>query len=94
VIRFAYVTGWRSVSEVLPLKWEQVDYQAQTVRLEPGITKNKRGRVFPMTDELNQLLTEQFDAQETPCRRHRLSLGVPLQWPKVEELQKGLEDRL
>jgi integrase len=60
VIKFAFVTGWRCISEVLPLQWPQVDFQAETVRLEPGTTKNKRARVFPMTAELKQLLTEQW----------------------------------
>jgi integrase len=75
VIRFAYVTGWRSVSEVLPLRWDQVDFQAQTVRLEPGTTKNKRGRVFPMTDELKQLLREQSDKH-----RELLAEGIDSPW--------------
>ena len=26
VVRFAYVTGWRVQSEILPLEWRQVDW--------------------------------------------------------------------
>ena len=59
VVKFAYITGWRSLSEVLPLQWSQVDFDAETVRLEPGTTKNKQARVFPMTAELRQLLLAQ-----------------------------------
>lgn len=58
VVTFAFVTGWRIQSEVLPLEWRNVDRQAQEVRLDPGTTKNKAGRVFPFTDELTRL----FDA--------------------------------
>jgi integrase len=47
VVEFAYRTGWRIPSEVLPLRWAQVDFTAGTVRLEPGTTKNAEGRVFP-----------------------------------------------
>jgi integrase len=52
VVTFAYITGWRVPSEVLTLQWRQVDFQAGTVRLEPGTTKNRDGRTFPMTAEL------------------------------------------
>jgi len=59
VVSFAYVTGWRIRSEVLPLEWRQVDFAAGTVRLDPGTTKNREGRVFPMTDDLRNLLKRQ-----------------------------------
>ena len=59
VIRFAYVTGWRIDSEVLPLEWRQVDFSAAEVRLDAGTTKNDDGRVFPFTAELRTILEEQ-----------------------------------
>lgn len=48
-IEFAYLTGWRVPSEVLPLTWTQVDFDAGIVRLEVGTTKNRAGRTFPFT---------------------------------------------
>lgn len=48
VVTFAYLTGWGVNSEVLPLQWRQVDFTAVRVRLEPGTTKNKQGREFPI----------------------------------------------
>ena len=33
VVTFAYITGWRVTSEILPLTWTQVDFNAGTVRL-------------------------------------------------------------
>ena len=54
VIEFAYITGWRIPSEVL--EWRQVDFEAGEVRLDPETTKNREGRVFPMTDDLRALL--------------------------------------
>jgi integrase len=56
VITFAYVTGWRIPSEVLRLEWRQIDFAAGEVRLNPGQTKNREGRVFPFTPELRSLL--------------------------------------
>jgi integrase len=32
VITFAYITGWRIASEILPLQWRQVDFDAGEVR--------------------------------------------------------------
>jgi integrase len=46
VALFAYRTGWRK-SEILTLRWGQVDLAAGIVRLEPGTTKNAEGRTFP-----------------------------------------------
>lgn len=62
VIEFSYVTGWRIESEVLPLEWRQVDFRAGEVRLDAGTTKNREGRVFPMTDDLRRLLEAQHEA--------------------------------
>jgi integrase len=56
VIEFAYITGWRIPSEVLTLEWRQVDFKAGEIRLDPETTKNREGRVFPMTDDLRELL--------------------------------------
>lgn len=61
VVTFAYYTGWRIRSEVLPMQWRQVDLSAGTARLEPGTTKNEEGRLFPfaMLPELAEVLKEQ-----------------------------------
>ncbi len=58
-MRFAYLTGWRLRSEILRLLWRNVDFDAGTVRLDVGSTKNGDGRVIYMTTELRQLLEEQ-----------------------------------
>ncbi|NOT26099.1 MAG: site-specific integrase [Acidobacteria bacterium] len=64
VIAFAYVTGWRIASEVLPMEWRQVDFKAGEVRLDPGTTKNREGRVFKMTTQLRSLLEVQRDERD------------------------------
>lgn len=58
VVTFAYITGWR-LAEITGLMWPQVDFEAGTVRLEPGTTKNKAGRTFPFIPELRSLLEAQ-----------------------------------
>lgn len=44
---------------MLPLQWRQVDLRVGEVRLDPGTTKNREGRVFYLTAELHQLLKRQ-----------------------------------
>lgn len=72
VVTFAYLTGWRVPSEVLPLQWRQVDLKAGIVRLDPGATKNDEGRTFPFGQVLPTLrdvlehqraLTEQLERE-------------------------------
>ncbi len=55
---FAFYTGWRIRSEILPLTWFQVDLDEGIVRLEPGTTKSGEGREFPFSEipELYELL--------------------------------------
>lgn len=66
VVTFAYLTGWRVASEVLPLKWGQVDRRARTIRLEPGSTKNDQGRVLPYgaLPELIEVVEQQWREHE------------------------------
>jgi len=60
VVRFAYATGWRTASEVLPLEWRHVDWEGRSVRLDPHTTKNGEGRSFPFTTEIERILTAQL----------------------------------
>ena len=60
VIEFAYITGWRIDSEVLPLEWRHVDFAGNEVRLDAHTTKNDEPRVFPLTDNLRQILEQQY----------------------------------
>ncbi len=70
IAAFAFITGWRTPSEILPLEWRQVDRQAGEIRLDPGRTKNGEGRVFPVTRELRRVLDQQHAIADT-LRRER-----------------------
>jgi hypothetical protein len=73
VVRFAFATGWRTTSEVLPLEWRHVDWHGRCVRLDAHTTKNDEGRVFPFTVDLDKILTaqlaihKQLKAADTIC---------------------------
>jgi hypothetical protein len=41
-----YYIGWRVNSELLKLEWHQIDRKTGVIRLEPGTTKNRAGRMF------------------------------------------------
>ena len=71
VVTFAYLTGWRIRSEILPLTWDRVDFKAGIVRLEPGTTKNDEGRQFPITalPELEAALRAQLEATRAAEKR-------------------------
>ena len=59
MIEFAFLTGWRCRSEVLPLEWRNVDFAAGEVRIDAGASKNGEPRVFPITARLRSLLDAQ-----------------------------------
>ena len=71
---FAYVTGWRTKSEILPLQWAQVDRAAGIVRLEPNTTKNREGRefVYSAIDELREVIEAQWQAREALKRQGKI----------------------
>jgi integrase len=59
-VTFAYQVGWRVMSEVLLLTWEQVDLEVGTVRLEVGTTKTKKGRLVYLPNLLRGVLESQW----------------------------------
>ena len=66
LVTFAYYTGWRS-EEIRSLQWRQVDLKAGCVRLEPGTTKNKQGRIVYLTQEITELLGELWKERRLDC---------------------------
>jgi integrase len=61
VFEVAYITGWRVSSELLTRKWQHVDLATNWLRLDPGESKNSEGRMFPLTPELRDVLSQQLE---------------------------------
>ena len=55
-------------SEVLRLLWRNVDFKTGLVTLDPGMMKNREGRVFQMTAGLRSILEAQRRATQTTER--------------------------
>ncbi len=59
-------------------QWNQVDLESRTVRLEPGTTKNREGRLIVLDGELLQVIEAQWNKRkiaEIPGR-HRAYLLI------------------
>jgi integrase len=84
-MEFAFITGWRITSEVLPLEWRNVDLRAGEIRLDPNTTKNCDARVFPITDDLRVLLDERRHATKELERKH----GQIIPWVFFRLVAKG-----
>lgn len=76
-VRFAWITGWRR-GEITNLRWMNVDFARGEVRLEPGTTKNREGRTFPMTKDLRAILENLKPESAFPGQLVFLYRGRPL----------------
>jgi integrase len=61
IVRFVSLTGWR-ISEVLGLRWENVDMSVREVRL--GTSKNGRPRTLALNGELWDVMVRRWEARE------------------------------
>lgn len=87
VAAFGYHTGWRR-GEILNLQWRQVDRRAGEVRLDPGTTKNREGRMFPYGEfpTLRELIEAQWQAHEQLKAKGILS---PWVFPRLRGAKPG-----
>lgn len=76
VVQAAYMTGWRTQSEIITRRWEHVDFEGGWLRLEPGETKNQDGRQFPLTPELRGVLLAQLERAKAIAT----ATGKPVPW--------------
>jgi integrase len=76
VITTAYITGWRTDSELLSRQWRHVDLERGWLRLDPGESKSKAPRAFPLTDELKAVL----EAQRDHVRAIEHATGAIIPW--------------
>ena len=54
-ITFLYLSGWR-LGEMKALEWRDVDLAGKVVHLRPEISKNKDGRLLPLSGELLEII--------------------------------------
>jgi integrase len=80
-VTVAYTYGWRTQSEVLTLERRQLDLEAETLRLDPGQTKNDDGRLVYLTPEIKALLSAQVD--RVKALEKRLGRVVPYLFPHL-----------
>ena len=95
VVKFAYATGWRTASEVLPLEWRNVDWNGRCVRLDAHTTKNGEARSFPFTAEIEKMLKAQLAEHE---RLKAAGTICPFVFQRdgerISDLPQGVADRL
>jgi integrase len=70
----AYVTGWRVHDEILTRQRHHL--KDGWLRLEPGETKNREGRMFPLTP----MLREALEKQETKTEALQRAKGIIIPW--------------
>jgi integrase len=87
VARLAYTCGWRIDSELLPLTWSQVDLEQGTLRIPPGGSKNRDGRLVYSIPALKDGLA----AQRARVLTLELELGCGIPWvfPQLGGGRKG-----
>ncbi len=77
IATFAFRSGWR-LREVTGLRWEDVDLESGTVRLEARRSKNGEGRVLPIR-EVPELI-ELLEARRLATRKLELRTGQIIPW--------------
>ena len=88
----AYTFGWRTQSEVLTLERRQLDLEAETLRLDPGTTKNDDGRLVYLTPELKTLLSAQVE--RVKALEKKLGRIIPYLFPHLGQRGGHINRRL
>ena len=65
-VTFLYLSGWR-VGEMRRLEWRDVDLAGRVIRLRPELSKNKTGRVLPLTGELLEVIERAAQYRRLDC---------------------------
>jgi integrase len=68
LLEAGFITGWRK-GELLSREWRHIDLEAGWLRLEPGETKNGKGRQFPLIPRLRVVLEAQLERKRSIERK-------------------------
>ncbi|MGH9625118.1 MAG: site-specific integrase, partial [Bryobacteraceae bacterium] len=97
ILVIGYHFGMRR-GEILNLRWDQVDWDGNVIRLEKRQTKGKKARVAPLYGELRAWLEMAYAARDPECssivswRGHGIS-EVKTAWQKAR-VRAGVPDLL
>jgi integrase len=83
----AHTYGWRTQSEVLTRERRHLDLGEGTLRIDPGETKNKKGRIVYLTPDLKVLLTAQLARVE--AIRKQTGRIIPYLFPHLRGRRHG-----
>src|SRR5579885_2666326 len=65
-VTFLYLSGWR-LGEMKALEWRDVDLAGRVVRLRPETSKNKDGRLLPLSGELLEIMERAQAKRRLDC---------------------------
>jgi integrase len=65
-ITFLYLSGWR-LGEMKALEWRDVDLAGSVGHLRPEISKNKEGRLLPLSAELLEIIERAHNTRRLDC---------------------------
>ena len=91
LLTLGYWSGMRK-GEMFGLRWEQVDLRERVIRLNPGETKNKDGRILPLFGDLLETIRMQRairDAEYPTCewvfhyQGKQLGKNIRRQWERA-----------
>jgi integrase len=97
ILDFAYYSGWRR-REITELTWAEIDVAGSVIRLDPGRSKTRTGRVLPISVPLARVLARREVRREAgePFVFHRDGVTVRAwrrAWPEACR-RAGLSHRL
>jgi integrase len=87
IARIGYVYRWRLKSEVQTLTRAQVNLAEGTLRLKPGTTKNRAGRIVYLTEGLKDAMAAQLARVEGLERQ--IGRSIPWLFPRRAGPRKG-----
>jgi integrase len=91
LLTIGYHLGMRS-GEIRGLRWDQVDFDAQEIKLERGQTKGKVARTAPIYGELGPALEMAYASRDPKCpfvvqyRGKRVVASMWETWQRAKEL--------
>jgi integrase len=91
-LALGYFCGMR-LSEVLSLKWEQIDFLSNTINLRAGTTKNDAGRTIPIVPPLLALIVERHAKRQAACPFACFRLDRRGEAVKIEGFRKAWTSR-